>query len=384
MLNLVKNNWYWDSKKIFIDITNRLYSYLQRVVSLALLTNQRFNYFLPTIYDLESKRVKILSPSPVQESINKAEQVFKITVKNNKNHLLEGILIAPKDKLEMIDGKPKVKDRLFVAYSGIAGCYEYWSAEGRLKDLYHNYNTSILMVNYRGVGNSAGKVYQSDDLLDDGYAIAKYAYDEVSLTPSKVHLYGASMGGAVAVHVTAKLEKEGLKPASVCVDRSYAELAQTIHDIMPFKFLKTICRSVIKYTLWEVDSFSAVKEISKTKLVVIRSKTDAVIPVSASLATALEAKGKKGDFFKLIDLPALNDTQWDQMKEKDFPYWVQAEMEASFKGRMRIQYLKCKDYIQKIRTGVRAHCAPFSEKLFPLEVQEYKKFLLAAEQPSIV
>jgi Chlamydia CHLPS protein (DUF818) len=378
MLNAISQVFVGVPMRIAADISSSLYSGVQRFVALTVLTNQRFNYSLSTIYDLKARRLTILSLAESDNPSAKVPKIFAVAVKNSNGDTLEGILMVPKEKLVLEEGKPKVSDRLLVAYSGIGGCYEYWYTDG-LKDLYENYNTSILMVNYRGVGKSTGKVYVPNDLLEDGYAIAKYAYDEVALDKKKVHFYGTSMGGGVATHVVARLEKEGFKPASVCIDRSYSGLMQTVHDMLPFGFLKTVCHKLMMYASWQIDSVNAALQIAYTKLVVVRAEADSIIPIKSSLATALEDKVEGKAPFKLIDLPSFEKTEWERMHDEEFPYWVKPELETTFQGRLQLRFIEYKHYLQKFFIGLRAHCVPFNRELFPLQVQAYEKVLLDAE-----
>ena len=361
-------------------VSTKLYSGVQRFVALTLLTNQRFNYSPTTIMDLKTRRLTILSdPSQEQTAeLAKIPRVFKVAVKNDNGDTLEGILLVPQDRLELVGGKPKVKDRLLVAFSGIGGCYEYWYQDG-LKDLYDNYNSAVLMVNYRGVGKSTGHVVTPSDLIDDGYSIAKYALDEVALDRKKVHFYGASMGGGVATHVVAKLESEGLAPASVCIDRSYSGLMQTVHDMIPFDFLKSACHRLMNYTSWQIDSASAASKIGSSKLVVIRAEADAIVPAKVSLATALEDQVEGKAPFKVIDLPMHEKTDWEKMQEPGYPYWVKTHMESSWLGWVQLNYIHGMHYVQKFLIGVKAHCMPFNKELFPVQVQAYEKVLKEAE-----
>lgn len=373
--------------KVFIEapcyavaqVSSSVYSGVQRVVALMLLTNQRYNYSSSSIEDLKTRRLTILN-SPhhgLELDPNRLPKIIPVHLKNSHGDSLEGILMVAPDDLVYVDEKPKVKDRLLVAYSGIGGCYENWYDDG-LKDLYANYRTSILMVNYRGVGKSEGAVRTPSDLLDDGYSIALYAYNEIALDRSKVHFYGASMGGGVAINTVARLEKEGYNPASVCVDRSYSGLKETIYDMLPV--LKSLFYKLMNYAAWHIDSLQAAMGVCKAKVVVIRHQADSVIPFSSSLATALEDKVEGKAPFKLIDLPTEELTEWEKMHQADYPYWVIPEMEKTISGRLKLKYLEWDSYVQKIFIGIRAHCAPFSRNLYPIQSLAYEKVLNDAEK----
>jgi alpha/beta superfamily hydrolase len=371
--------------RIAADISSSLYSGLQRIVALTVLTNQRFSYSSSAMQELKTRRLTILSTAEKSEESSKipTPHVAQVQVENENGDILQGIVMGPKDKILVVDGKPKVKDRLLVAFSGIGGCYEKWYFDG-LKDLYENFNTSILLVNYRGVGESSGRVVTPNDLLADGYAIAMYAYKELSLDPAKIHFYGASMGGGVATNVVVRLEKEGYKPASVCIDRSYSYLMQTVHDMLPFDFLKAVAKKLMMYTSWQIDSVQAALQIAYAKLVVIRHQADSVIPVNSSLATALEDKVVGKAPFKLIDLPQEEKTEYEKLFDGYYPYWVRLEMESTYRGLIRLKYLEIESCVQKFFIGIRAHCVPFSRDLYPLQTEVYHKVLIDAEKPLLL
>jgi hypothetical protein len=229
------------------------------------------------------------------------------------------------------------------------------------------------------VGKSTGYVTSPEDLLEDGYAIALHAYQELALDPHKVHFYGVSMGGAVAVNVVARLEKEGYKPATVCIDRSYSQLIQNIHHALPIGILKWLMSKLLHYTAWQIDSVQSALKLVYAKLVVIRSEADSVIPVKTSLATALEDHVEGKAWFKLIDLPKKEKTELDEMSHPDFPYWFKYEKQKTLLGRCHLFYIECSSYIEKIIIGIKAHSLPFSLEYYPLQAQAYQKELKAAE-----
>jgi len=369
--------------RIAADVSSSLYSGLQRVVALSVLTNQRFNYFSSSISGLKARRMTILSTSEEDIVLRKHPKVVQVFVKNKDGHLLEGIVIGPPERITIEEGKPKVSDRLLVAYSGIGGCYENWYFEG-LKDLYENFNASILLVNYRGVGKSEGRVIKPNDLIEDGWSIAMYAYHELSQDPAKIDFYGASMGGGVATHVVSRLEKEGYKPASVCIDRSYSGLLQTVHNALPVSILKTVAHKLMMYASWQIDSLQAAMQIAYTQLVVIRSEADSVIPQNASLATALVDTVSGRARFKLIDLPQEEKTDYEMMSEPEYPYWVKHELEKTYWGQLKLKYMEWDSVVQKIFIGIKAHCVPFSKELYPLQTKAYEKVLIGSEQPLLL
>jgi len=380
MLNALGQVFIGVPLRIVHDISTSLYCGIQRVVALTFLPNQRFNYSYFASQELKTRRLSILSTAKHEHDspLIKEPKVVQVNIQNSLCQQLEGIVMGPAEKIVLQDGKLKVHDRLLVAYSGIGGCYENWYYEG-LKDLYENFDTSILMVNYRGVGKSCGQVSKPTDLIEDGYAIALYAYQELALDPLKIHFYGASMGGGVATHVVARLEKEGYKPASVCIDRSYSGFLHTIQEILPLDFLKILVMKILTYACWEIDSVAAAAQIAYAKLVVIRAEADSVIPMRSSLGTALLDRTEGKASFKLIDLPPDEKTDYEKMHEPGFPTYAKFEMEQTYLGQIKLSYMRWQSFIQKVFIGIRAHCTPFSKKLYPEQAEAYHQVIKTSE-----
>jgi alpha/beta superfamily hydrolase len=377
MINSLKFVFISVPTQVAQTISSGLYYSTQRLAALILMTNQRLNYSYSSLNELKNRRLTILS-APKQDALvgaDKGPVNICVQITTSNKDVLEGILMVPRDRLETQHGKPRVRGRLMVAYCGIGGCYENWYFEG-LKELYENFNTSILLVNYRGVGRSTGYITVPQDLLEDGYIVAQYAYNQIALDPHKIHFYGMSMGGAVAVNVVARLEKEGIKPASVCIDRSYSQLIQTIHCAMPLNLLKWFMSGLLSYTGWQIDSLQSVLKLAHTKVVVIRSETDSVIPSETSLATALQDQTEGKAFYKLIDLPSPEPDDTPSSNTAIVAYQAPAK---TYQEQLAEALTAWKIYVKRILLGIKAHSLPFSIANYPIQVMAYEKVLTEAE-----
>ncbi len=72
--------------------------------------------------------------------------------------------------------------------------------------LYSKLKVNVLAVGYRGYGYSEG-IPSEEGLMIDGEAIIEYAFthlaDEINI--DDLYILGRSLGGAVGIHVTSKL-----------------------------------------------------------------------------------------------------------------------------------------------------------------------------------
>lgn len=78
---------------------------------------------------------------------------------------------------------------------------------------------NLVLFNYRSVGNSKGTFNDPKDLLIDGFSILDWVEKSVGTPPDKIHFYGWSLGGAIA------LKTKALKPAlsgKLLSDRSFS------------------------------------------------------------------------------------------------------------------------------------------------------------------
>lgn len=358
-------------------VSDVMYGSLQRIVAIGVLTNQRFNFSPFVVKELEQKRERILQPNLLKKDLFHADPLG-VKISTPSGNALDGVILPYGDSLKGSAIEPKIAGRLVVCFSGIGGCYEKWFEDG-LKDLRDQFNASLLMVNYRGVGRSSGIVKKPEDLFEDGYSIARFAIDQLALNPSKVHIYGTSMGGGVALNVAKRLEKEGVSLPSVCIDRSYASLVETVYEAIPFSYVKSMVCSLMRYAHWQIDSIASALSLKNSKLVVIRSNIDRVIPSATSLATELENRTEGMASFKVIDLPCEEKTELERIEDPAFPKEQREYLKNTYRGQITLLAIKVRSFYQKLWLGFNAHLTPFSKKIYPLQCKIYEQILHQAE-----
>lgn len=76
-------------------------------------------------------------------------------------------------------------------------------------EIFHRLGLNVLIIDYRGYGQSEGR--QSEQgLYKDGAAAWRYLTQEKGFAPGNIIIFGRSLGGAVAAHLAAEVNARGL------------------------------------------------------------------------------------------------------------------------------------------------------------------------------
>ncbi len=139
---------------------------------------------------------------------------------------------------------------------------------------------NVFIFDYRGYGKSSGRPTETG-LYTDAEAAYEYLTVTKGIVPDKIVVYGASLGGAVAIDLVSKQKVAGL-----IVDSSFSCAADMAKIIYPF--IPTFLISV------KMDSVSKIRHIAVPKLF-IHSKDDDVVPYA--LGRKLYAAAMPPKFF---------------------------------------------------------------------------------------
>jgi pimeloyl-ACP methyl ester carboxylesterase len=127
---------------------------------------------------------------------------------------------------------------------------------------------SLLLVNYRGYGESEGKPSERE-LLADAIAIHDYARQRPDVDPGRIVAMGRSLGSGVAVHLAAERSLRG-----VILVSSYDSLVAVAKHHYPFLPISLMLRH-------RFDSVTRASRIDTPLLCLVASE-DRVIPASHS------------------------------------------------------------------------------------------------------
>jgi len=131
-------------------------------------------------------------------------------------------------------------------------------------EIFHQLNLDVLIIDYRGYGQSSGKTSEQGTYLD-AQAAWDYLVNERDFAPGKIVIFGRSLGGAVASWLAARTN-----PGAVILESSFTSGPDMAGRLYPFLPARLITR--LKYPVKEY-----VEHIS-SPLLVIHSSQDEIIP----------------------------------------------------------------------------------------------------------
>lgn len=143
--------------------------------------------------------------------------------------------------------------------------------------------THFVYFDYRGVGASTGQMERMGDLATDGAAVVEWVRDSLETPSAQIHLYGWSLGGAVAIHTKAA---DPTLTGNLIADRSFESLdAVARHTLGNGLIARVGC--LILRGLGHVLEPSAVYPELRGRNWVFYHGLDAIIPPAVSLARAV-------------------------------------------------------------------------------------------------
>lgn len=99
-----------------------------------------------------------------------------------------------------------------------------FKAEGWVKRGY-----SVFLIDYRGYGKSGGKIEHGEDIVKDARAAWRWLVEEMRIPPSKIILYGESLGSHPAIRLAAEE-----KPAALILEAPYTSFEDLAALHYPF------------------------------------------------------------------------------------------------------------------------------------------------------
>jgi len=130
--------------------------------------------------------------------------------------------------------------------------------------IFHSLGLSTFIFDYRGFGQSDGKVTEKGTYLD-AEAAWNYLVGKKQAAPSEIIIFGRSLGGAVA----SWLAKEHT-PKGLIIESTFSSVQDIAADLYPYLPVKLLARF----------HYNAVDYIRRVKcpLMVIHSRNDDIIP----------------------------------------------------------------------------------------------------------
>lgn len=99
--------------------------------------------------------------------------------------------------------------------------------------LWNELGCDVIAFDYRGYGENAGSPSEAGLLADAG-AMWRYATEEAGLTADRIVLYGASLGGGVAIGLAHDLAENGVSPRGLFVRSTFSSMVDAAAGQYPF------------------------------------------------------------------------------------------------------------------------------------------------------
>jgi uncharacterized protein len=191
---------------------------------------------------------------------------------------------------------PREKRPVIIYFCGNAGNRSYRIEEF---DLLTRLGCDVLCFDYRGYGDNGGETTE-ENLAADAHAIWKYATNELHISPSRLVLFGESLGGAVATRLAARLCAAGTQIAGLIVRSTFTSLADVGKLHYPW----------LPVRLLLLDRFEAIDKIAQVTcpILVVHGRFDTIVPfaLGRQLFDAAPATSANGIPKTFAELPRAN------------------------------------------------------------------------------
>ncbi len=148
-------------------------------------------------------------------------------------------------------------------FHGNAGNISY-----RLESIeqFHRLGLSVFIIDYRGYGQSGGKISEPGSYLD-AEAAWRYLVEERGVEPEQIIIFGRSLGGAIATWLA-----ERYSPRALILESTFTSVPDMGARQFPFLPVKLLAR--IRY-----NTENRLPQVS-TPILIIHSPNDEIIPYS--------------------------------------------------------------------------------------------------------
>ena len=155
-------------------------------------------------------------------------------------------------------------------------------------------NCNVLIVDYRGYGNSEG-IPSEEGLRLDGEATLEHAMARTDIDKERIYLFGRSLGGAVAAELASN-KPHNLR--GVIIENTFTSISDMVDKLMPMvAMFKTFIQKIFYPTIDRVSGISA-------PILFVRGMKDEIVP--SDHTKRLYDASTKAKFKQLYECPEGN------------------------------------------------------------------------------
>jgi pimeloyl-ACP methyl ester carboxylesterase len=223
-------------------------------------------------------------------------QVQQLAIHADDGVMLHGWLIAAQTRgydddaawqKHLDEGKP-----LVLFFSGNSGNR---TRRGDNFRLLASLDADVMVFDYRGYADNQGSPSEAA-LIRDAHSIWKYATVSRGIAPSRIFLFGESLGGGVATHLAADVCREGTPPGGLILCATFNSLAEVGAGHFPWLPVRWVL----------IDRFESARWIRDVTCPILQlhPRNDSVVPfpLGQALFEAAPAKSHNGVEKRFVEL----------------------------------------------------------------------------------
>lgn len=198
-------------------------------------------------------------------------------------------------------------------------------------------SSNILLVEYRGYGNSDSVPPTERGLKLDAEAALTFCLNNPNIIDSsKLFVFGRSLGGAVAFHLTEYAEAHRIPLAGVMVENTFTSISSMVDHLMPFL---TPIKALVLTIGW--NSVDIVPRLRHTPMFFLAGARDEIVPHShmRELHSKAIQNGDNNNINNLVEIHVIPDgTHNESWMQGGSAYWdsIRSFMEAALQQPMRM------------------------------------------------
>ena len=136
-------------------------------------------------------------------------------------------------------------------------------------------DANVLLVEYRGYGESTPEHIKPTEkgIKSDSEAVLDFILKHPKLDPSRIFLFGRSLGGAVAFHVADYAQRMNMPLAGIIVENTFESIAHMVRVLLPF--LSAFAKPPFLTNEWDSTNIAAQLRLP---ILYIAGDVDEIVP----------------------------------------------------------------------------------------------------------